>query len=79
MFKIPRDNQWPPAIDLRTVRETLMYMRDDMGRVPGLEKASEALDKAITEIDKAQASAAPRARITPTMARFLPRSYFTGN
>ncbi len=79
MFRIPRDRPWPPAIDLRTVRETLVYMRDDMGRVPGLEQASEALDTAIAEIDKAQASTTPRARIAPTMARFLPRSYFSGN
>ncbi len=37
MFRISRTRPWPPTIDLSTVRETLMYMRDDARAVPGLE------------------------------------------
>ena len=53
MFKIPRQPSWPPAIDLATVRETLHYMKVDMRRVPGLEKAAGAIEAAIVEIDNA--------------------------
>jgi hypothetical protein len=72
VFRIPRSNPWPPLIDLATVRETLLYMKDDMRRVPGLEAVAEALDGAITEIDKAERNL-DRRRISPSMARFLPR------
>ncbi len=40
-----------PDLDLDSVRETLLYMRDDMAGVPGLERAAAALDVAIGEID----------------------------
>lgn len=53
-----------PLIDLGTLRETLAYIRDDIGRVPGLERASELIATAVAEID-----AAERRRLAP-----LPRS-----
>ena len=36
-----------PMIDLGTVRETLAYIRDDLQRVPGLERAAELLGSAL--------------------------------
>jgi len=74
MFRIPRDKPWPPAIDLGTVRETITYMRDDMRRIPGLERAGAALDAALNEIRDAEAQLAPRQTLPPRFARFLPRT-----
>ncbi len=71
MFKIPRQPSWPPAIDLATVRETLEYMKDDMRRIPGLEKASDALAAAITEIESAEERLQP-VQYTTLNAKFLP-------
>lgn len=62
---------WPPAIDLDTVRDTLLYMHDDMKRVPGLEKVAQAIESTLSEIEAAQRSAKP-VRHAPIMARFLP-------
>ena len=73
MFRIPRDNPWPPQIDLSTVRETLSYMRDDMKRVPQFEQIAAALENAISELDKAEAKS-PRV-LGPgvvTHSRFVP-------
>ncbi|KAB2848970.1 MAG: hypothetical protein F9K44_09340 [Hyphomicrobiaceae bacterium] len=39
-----------PDLDLDSVRETLIYMRDDLVGVPGLERAAAALDVAIGEL-----------------------------
>ena len=72
MYRIPRSNPWPPQIDLATLRETLIYMHDDMARVPGLEKLRDALALALEETEAAQAAA--QAKVTNiTKARFLPR------
>lgn len=49
-----------PLIDLGTVREALAYIRDDLGRVPGLERAAELIATAVAEID-----AAERRRLAP--------------
>ena len=49
-----------PVIDLATVRETLVYMRDDMKRHEALGKAAGALDTAIREIDRSLAIASYR-------------------
>ena len=56
MFRIPRTNQWPPQIDLATARETLAYIHDDMKSVPELQKVANALDAAMREIDRAEAT-----------------------
>lgn len=71
MFRISRQRPWPPVVDLHTVRDTLSYMKDDMERVPGLEKVAAALQGALDEIEKARPpSPVP---FSPTAARFLPR------
>lgn len=71
MFRIPRNRPWPPALDLSTVRETLLYMEDDARRVPGLERVAEALAVAIAEVEAAERSAnASRQDIVG--ARFFP-------
>lgn len=75
MFRIPRDTPWPPALDLTTVRETIVYMRDDARRVPGLEGVAAALDASIAEIDKAGRSGRAPAGYSPFMSRFLPRRH----
>jgi hypothetical protein len=51
VFRITRNQPWPPLLDLATVRETLAYMRGDMQRVPALDKVAAALDAAILEIE----------------------------
>ncbi len=62
-----------PLVDLETIRETLLYIRDDIQRVPGLERAADNLTAALGEI-----TAAERRRLAPLSlsvieARFLPR------
>jgi hypothetical protein len=62
-----------PAIDLATVREALAYIRDDLQRVPTLERAAEMLSTALAEIaaaDRRQLASLPRSLIE---ARWLPR------
>ncbi len=71
MFRIPRNRTWPPAIDLATVRETLIYMRDDARAVPGLEHVAASLDAAIGEVDAAEAALKPIS-LSPIESRFLP-------
>ena len=62
-----------PSIDLATIRETLTYIRDDLQRVPALERAAEALSSALAEIaaaERRQLASLPRSVIE---ARWLPR------
>ena len=75
MFRIPRTQPWPPAIDLHTVRETVHYMRDDAKRIPGLEGLTKALDAALQEIDKAERKERSP-RLFPIASKFLPRRAF---
>ena len=49
-----------PLVDLNTIRETLAYIRDDLQRVPGLERAADRLSAALVEI-----AAAERRRLAP--------------
>ena len=42
-----------PALDLGTVRRTLTYIRDDIARVPGMERAADLLGSVIAEVDTA--------------------------
>ena len=49
-----------PLVDLDTIRETLVYIRDDIQRVPGLDRAAERLTAALAEI-----AAAERRRLAP--------------
>lgn len=71
MFRISRNRPWPPTIDLSTVRETLIYMRDDARAVPGLEQVAASLDAAIDEVDAAEATLKPIS-LSPIESRFLP-------
>jgi hypothetical protein len=71
VFRISRERPWPPAIDLATVRETLIYMRDDARAVPGLETVAQSLDAAIRDVDAAEAKLAP-VSYSPIQSRFLP-------
>jgi hypothetical protein len=62
-----------PLVDLETIRETLLYIRDDIRRVPGLEKAAERLTATLAEI-----AAVERRRMAPLFgsgihASLLPR------
>lgn len=72
MYRISRSNPWPPQIDLSTMRETLLYMHDDMARTPGLEKLRDALAAAIKETEAAEETARTW-KPSFTAARFLPR------
>lgn len=74
MLKSLRQPSAVPMIDLDTVRETLLYMKDDLRRDPALARAADALDTAIQEIDKAGPGADRVMRVVPRMARFLPRT-----
>ena len=49
-----------PLVDLDTIRETIAYIRDDIQRVPGLDRAAERLTAALAEI-----TAAERRRLAP--------------
>jgi hypothetical protein len=49
-----------PLIDLGTVCDTLAYIRDDLQRVPGLERAAELIGSALCEV-----VAAERRRLAP--------------
>lgn len=49
-----------PLVDFDTIRETLTYIRDDIQRVPGLEKAADRLTAVLAEI-----AAAERRRLAP--------------
>jgi hypothetical protein len=60
-----------PLLDLETLRETLIYMRDDLKRVPGFETTAAALTTAIQELDLADQRKQPIA-IDILRARFLP-------
>jgi hypothetical protein len=49
-----------PLVDLDAIRETLVYIRDDLTRVPGLDRAAERLTAALAEITQAE-----RRRLAP--------------
>ena len=73
MFRINRSKPWP-QIDLSTLRDTLIYMHDDMSRVPGLEKLRDALALALREAEAAETIARAKP-VNITNARFLPRRF----
>lgn len=75
VFKISRQQPFPPTLDLSTIRETLSYMHGDMKRVAALEKAAKALEAAIREIDDARAKTAAPIIGRITGARFLGRKH----
>jgi hypothetical protein len=58
-----------PDLDLDSVRETLIYMRDDLVGVPGLERAAAALDVAIGEINGLAPVEPPTLAVPPGVDR----------
>lgn len=75
MFRIARSQPYPPLLDLTTARETISYIEDDLRRVPGLEKAADALKAAIAEMETAERAQKPVPLARFTGARFLPRRH----
>jgi hypothetical protein len=72
VYKISRNQPWPPHIDLSTARETLSYIHDDMKRVPELQKVAAALEEAMREMDRAEATSPRRmGRNVITASRFM--------
>jgi hypothetical protein len=49
-----------PLVDLGTLKETLAYIRDDLARVPGLERSAEIVGSALAELEAAEARHMPR-------------------
>jgi hypothetical protein len=62
-----------PLVDLDTIRETLVYIRDDIQRVPGLERAAEGLTEALEELAAAERHWLSPLTFSRIEARFLPR------
>ena len=54
MTKIVPTIAFPPDIDLGAMRETLRYMQGEMKRVPSLADATQALETAIIEMERAE-------------------------
>jgi hypothetical protein len=75
MFRIQKSPAWPPAIDLPTIRETLIYIESDLKRVPGLEGAADALKSARSEIEiiEKQRNERNTSRFVPFSSRFIAR------
>lgn len=71
MFRIPRNNPWPAALDLGTARTTLSDLHEDMKRVPQLAKVAEALEIALAEIDRADTKAVEALPPRFTGSKFL--------
>jgi hypothetical protein len=72
VFRITRHRAVTPSVDLSTVRETLLYMRDDARSVAGLERVAVALDAALDEVDAAEQRRQPAVPASPVASRFLP-------
>lgn len=53
VLKKPAVKSGLPGLDLSTVRDTLAYIQHDLQRVRGLEMAAEALQIAISEVERA--------------------------
>ena len=65
MFKFLKRRPWPPALDTRSLRETLGYMHDDLRRVPELTAAAEAIHVAIDELMRAEEKSSRAANYEP--------------
>ncbi len=72
MFRNSRSHK-APQVDLETVRETILYMRDDLRGVPGMDAVTRSLSKAIHEIDAANRPQPSSQTSSPSTARFFPR------
>lgn len=72
MFKVVRPSRKWQHVDLKTVRETLVYMENDCKGCPGLERVASALEHTITEIDRANAKRETDPAPHVVSARFIP-------
>lgn len=70
VFKVVRPSRKWQHVDLKTVRETLVYMESDCRACPGLEKVASALGQTISEIDRI--GDAPECEPKLVAARFVP-------
>lgn len=61
-----------PPINLGALRESLSYIRKDVARVPGLERAAELLQSALAELD-----AAERRQLAPFSRSLLDASWLS--
>ncbi len=75
MFRIQKSPAWPPAIDLQTIRDTLIYIESDLKRVPGLEAAASAIKTARAEIETIEKTRNEQnfGRFVPFASRFIGR------
>ncbi len=76
MLKKPVVKSGLPGLDLSTVRDTLAYIQHDLQRVRGLEKAAEALQTAVLEVERASrqpTSLTPTDNVSAITARLFPR------
>jgi hypothetical protein len=68
-FKEPRRSI---AIDLASVRDTLLYIESDLNRAPELQRLAIAVRGALTEIDRLERGDTDIAKPDFSAARFLP-------
>ena len=55
VYKINRENPWPPELDLATIRSTLRALEGDMRRIPQFIEVAEALTQTLAALDKVEA------------------------
>lgn len=72
MLRVVRPSSGRLHVDLKTVRETLVYMEGDCKSCPGLEGVAAALEQTINEIDRVNATAQGEQPATVISARFIP-------
>jgi hypothetical protein len=68
-FKRPRRST---AIDLASVRDTLLYIESDLNHAPELQRLAIAVRGALTEIDRLERADTKIVRPDFTSAQFLP-------
>jgi hypothetical protein len=72
VFKVVRPSRKWQHVDLKTVRETLVYMENDCKACPGLERVATALEHTISEIDRVATNAQPEPALPVVAAHFIP-------
>lgn len=72
VFKVVRPSRKWQHVDLKTVRETLVYMKNDCKACPGLERVASALERTISEIDRVASKTEPELAPQVISARFIP-------
>lgn len=76
MFRINRQDPWPPEIDLASIRSTLTKLERSLDRVPEFSEIAKSLDEAIAAIDKVEARHPKRlSESVLTTSRFMANSH----